>query len=124
MCSESRVQSGCSLAASSLVLQLTTVSLDLKGKKGLPGSIIKETGPHSFKVKLEDGKMVHCHQDQLRKCFIDENIITREPPLLTDDDLTIFTGSETRPVVVMSRQSSTTECCYPSPIHYRDQTTS
>ena len=66
------------------------VKNNLKGKKWIPGSIIKQTGPVSFKVTLQDGKTIRCHPDQLRKRDMDE---TKESdsPLLTDDDLTMFT---------------------------------
>ena len=51
---------------------------NLKGKKWLPSSIVQKTGPISFKVTLEDGKTIRCHQDQLRKCYIDETVMTSE----------------------------------------------
>ena len=62
----------------------------LKGKKWLPGSSIKKTGPVSYKVLLETGRIICCHQDQIRRCFIDETVTTKEQPLLTDDDLTML----------------------------------
>ena len=40
-----------------------------KGKKRLAGSIIKETGLVSYQINLEDGRVMHCHQDQLRPRF-------------------------------------------------------
>ena len=64
------------------------VKNNTKGQKWMPGSITKQTGPISFKVKLHD-------QDQLRKRDIDDSAVTLQPPLLTDDDLTMFTASET-----------------------------
>ena len=35
--------------------------------KWLPGEIHEKTGPVSFKVKLVDGRIRRCHQDQIRK---------------------------------------------------------
>lgn len=68
-------------------------------KKARVNSITNQTGPVSFKVKLHDGKIICCHQDKLRKRGIDDSAVTVQPPLLTDDDLTMFTGSETAPEV-------------------------
>lgn len=90
-----------------------------KGKKWLSGRIVSETGPVSFKVMLEDGKTIRCHQDQLRKRFTDD---TQGPPLLTDDDLSMFTGNSTTPV------ETPVEHCYPlqtrrPPACYREDST-
>ena len=38
-----------------------------KGDKWLYGEIVKKSGPLSFKVKLDDGRVAHYHQDHLRK---------------------------------------------------------
>lgn len=38
-----------------------------EGVKWLPGWIEERSGPVSFRVKLTDGKVVRCHQDQVRK---------------------------------------------------------
>ena len=43
-------------------------------------------------VVLENGKIFHCHQNQFRKWFIDD-LRVKEQPLLTDDNLTMFTDS-------------------------------
>ena len=64
-----------------------------RGNKWLPGSIVKETGPVSFQVKLKDGRIIRCHQDQIRQCFIDNNDENQEAPLLNDDDVTMFSGT-------------------------------
>lgn len=37
------------------------------GDKWLPGVIQKKTGPVSFVVKLTDGRVCHCHQDQVSR---------------------------------------------------------
>ena len=37
------------------------------GDKWLPGVIQKKTGPVSFVVKLTDGRVRRCHQDQVRR---------------------------------------------------------
>ena len=95
----------------------------------LAGLIIKKTGPVSYQVKLEDGKVVRCHQDQLRPRFTDVNVESQEMPLLNDDDLTMFTNvppSTTSPCTDTS--SPHMERCYPvrvhrPPIRYREGNT-
>ena len=92
-------------------------------KKSIPGSFIKQTGPVSFKVTLQDGKTIHCHQDQLRKRDMDETKKSNSP-LLTDDNLSMFTGRETIPEVTTESIPVGTECQYPSrsqrpPARYR-----
>ena len=82
-----------------------------KGQKWIPGSIIKQTGPVSFKVKLHKGKIIRCHQEQLRKRKID---MTQQSPLLTDDDLTMFTGNGITPRVATEQTHVNTERRYPS----------
>ena len=37
-----------------------------QGARWLPGTIEQKTGPVSFLVKLQDGRIRRCHQDQLR----------------------------------------------------------
>ncbi len=37
------------------------------GRRWLPGMVIQVTGPVSYKVKLHDGRLRRCHQDQLRQ---------------------------------------------------------
>ena len=41
------------------------------GDKWLPGVIQKKTGPVSFVVKLTDGRVRRCHQDQVRRCSVE-----------------------------------------------------
>ena len=77
-----------------------------KGKNWLSGCIVKETGPVSFQVKLEDGKTIRCHQDQLRQCFNDIGIEDREIPLLDDNDFMMFPNSTTPPEVTVDSSSS------------------
>ena len=40
-----------------------------KGDKWLYGEIFEKSGPLSFKVKLDDGRVTRYHQDHLRKRF-------------------------------------------------------
>ena len=99
-----------------------------KGQKWIPGSITKQTGPVSFKVKLHNGKIIRCHQDQLRKREIDDSALTQQSPLLTDDDLTMFTGNGITPQVVTEQTHVNTERRYPSrqrrpPARYREPVT-
>ena len=75
---------------------------------------------------LENGKIIRCHQDQLRKCFIDENIRVKEQPLLSDDELTMFPDNVTRPEVTYESAPTLTERRYPSrprrpPAQYQEQ---
>ena len=49
-------------------------------------SIIDKTGPVYFKVKLQDDKVIRCHQDQLRLRYT----IDSELPVLNDDDINMF----------------------------------
>lgn len=39
----------------------------LQGEKWLPGTIVRQTGPVSYSVRLSDGRERRCHQDQVRK---------------------------------------------------------
>ena len=44
------------------------------GDKWLPGMIQKKTGPVSFVVKLTDGRVRRCHQDQLRRRSVEVHL--------------------------------------------------
>ena len=57
-----------------------------KGQKWLSGLVIAKTGPVSFKVELQDGKVIRCHQDQIRLRYTEDS----ESPLLNEDDVNIF----------------------------------
>ena len=85
-----------------------------KGQRWLSGSIVDKTGPVSFKVKLQDGKIICCHQDQLRPCYTDDS----ELPLLNDDDVNMFPSVQ-EPRVSNDKVStdSTSERRDPSRIH-------
>jgi len=72
-----------------------------KGKNWLSGCIVKETGPVSFQVKLEDGKTIRCHQDQARHRFNDIDSEDKEVPLLDDNDLMMFPNSTTQPEITL-----------------------
>ena len=41
------------------------------GARWLPGVIEQRTGPVSCKVRLEDGRIRRCHQDQVRNRFVE-----------------------------------------------------
>ena len=58
------------------------------GEKWLPGQIVKSSGPVSFRVRLQNGKMIRCHQDQLRNRGT-EDPRPHEIPLF-EDDVNIF----------------------------------
>ena len=105
------------------------VKNNLKGPKWLPGFVVKQTSPVSCKVTLQNGKTIRCHQDQLRKRDVEDLAMTKEPPLLTDDDLTMFTGNSITPEVTNDSTQVNTERRYPSrqrrlPARYRDSVTS
>ena len=79
---------------------------------------------------MHNGKIIRCHQDQLRKREIDDSALplTQQSPLLTDDDLTMFTGNEITPQVVTEQTHVNTERRYPSrqrrpPARYREPVT-
>ena len=102
-----------------------------KGKKWLAGSIIKETGPVSFQVKLQDGRIIRCHQDQIRQCYTN-NSENQEEPLLNDDDVTMFSGTPVPQDVTANppaeNPSTPVERRYPSrvrrpPVRYREEDT-
>ena len=65
----------------------------------LPGSVVKQTGPVSCKVTLQNGRTIHWHPDQFTKRDIDDLVMTKELPLLTDDNLTMFTGNNITPEI-------------------------
>ena len=43
-------------------------------RRWLAGMIVKETGPVSFHVQLQDGQQKHCHKDQLRVRVVESDI--------------------------------------------------
>ena len=55
-----------------------------QGKKWLPGHILNHRGPVSFEIQLEDGRICHHHQDQIRKC-VSEYRCPEEASEETDD---------------------------------------
>ena len=46
------------------------------GQKWLAGTILKSTGPVSYSVQLKDGRVIRCHQDQLRLRYSNSQDIT------------------------------------------------
>ena len=44
------------------------------GDRWLSGKIVKVTGPVSFRVKLDDGRVHRYHQDQLRHQVVDDQL--------------------------------------------------
>ena len=41
------------------------------GNRWLAGTVTTVSGPVLYNVRLSDGRVWKCHQDQLRKCYID-----------------------------------------------------
>jgi transposase InsO family protein len=58
----------------------------------LPGKVQEVTGPLSYRVKLEDGRLWRCHQDQLRK-----RPVEREPEIVPLPDLSPSPEPEPEP---------------------------
>ena len=56
------------------------------GQLWLPGQIVKVTGPVSFHVRLTDGRLRRCHQDQLRPREGDEETMGQIPDSVPEDD--------------------------------------
>lgn len=75
------------------------------GEKWLSGHILKSSGPVSFKVQLQNGKMIRCHQDQLRSRFT-ENPQQKDIPLFEDDDVNIIPSSPNSAPVVLEPPST------------------
>ena len=74
-------------------------------EKWLSGHILKSSGPVSFKVQLQNGKMIRCHQDQLRSRFT-ENPQQKDIPLFEDDDVNIIPSSPNSAPVVLEPPST------------------
>ena len=50
----------------------------LQGDKWLAGTIAKKTGPVSYAVTMSNGRDRRCHQDQVRKRFVEIDIPVEE----------------------------------------------
>ena len=61
------------------------------GARWLPGVIEQRTGPVSCKVRLEDGRIRRCHQDQVRNRFVE---IPLESPTESDTTTPAMVSSE------------------------------
>ena len=57
----------------------------------MPGHIIESSGPVSFKIQLQDGRTISCHQDHLRKRFTKDPEQSDIP--LSEDDTDIAIGA-------------------------------
>ena len=92
-----------------------------QGSRWLPGKIIEFSSPGSFKVRLEDGRMKRCHQDDLRKRLVEEESEMSQlaPQVSTTDSgtpaetsevqtdtLQVPPGSEPEPPPAVSRTDS------------------
>ena len=83
------------------------------GDRWLPGVIQKKTGPVSFLVKLNDGRMRRCHQDQLRKHTVElsqelqtESNDTVPPVVIRESPSATASESSTAAEVTPAEQSS------------------
>ena len=68
----------------------------LQGDQWLPGSIEQKTGPVSYRVKLTNGKVRRCHQDQIRNRSVD---VSQDLPCEPDYDIVIPTTQAAVPTV-------------------------
>ena len=61
------------------------------GRRWLPGKIVYRTGPVSFRVKLDDGRLRRYHQDQLRPQEVEEEDNRRDvSDFRIDEDEALF----------------------------------
>lgn len=72
------------------------------GARWLPGVIEQRTGPVSCKVRLEDGRIRRCHQDQVRNRFVEiplesptefDATVSSEPSTTSAESPTITSGA-------------------------------
>ena len=62
-----------------------------RGETWLPGHVMESSGPVSFKVQLQNGRTISCHQDHLRRQFTEDPEQSELP--LCEDDLDITIGA-------------------------------
>ena len=74
------------------------------GDKWLPGVIQKKTGPVSFVVKLTDGRVRRCHQDQLRRRSVEVHM-----------DSSVDSEVSVSPTEISLPHTSSTELPVPTP---------
>ena len=75
------------------------------GNRWLSGTIQQQTGPVSFRVRLTDGRIRRCHQDQIRRRYVE---LPQESP--TDPDtVSVPTAGSNNPPVTASRTDAATE---------------
>ena len=71
------------------------------GDRWLPGVIEQRTGPVSFKVRLEGGRIICCHQDQVRNRSVEVSqeshteLDTTTPATVSSEPSTTSTESPT-----------------------------
>ena len=94
------------------------------GDSWIPAQIVKQAGPLSFIVKLENGRMVKRHQDHIRSRLVEsQNSSSDVTGLDRDSDLDFFPPSygshsaDPPPSRVVAR--STSESAEPVPHHTR-----
>ena len=72
-----------------------------RGNKWIPGVIQQKTGPVSYRVKLANGNIRRCHQDQIRKRSVeirspqDSNLEPELPDIEEDSMPTEHSNRET-----------------------------
>ena len=72
----------------------------------------------SCQVKVEDGRVMRCYQDQLRPRFTGDNVESHRIPLLDDNDLTMFTSAPSPAITPDIEVTNTNvERRYPSHVH-------
>ena len=68
------------------------------GQRWLSGRIVTCTGPVSFRVQLDDGRVRRCHQDQLRSRWLPDEVQREETPSAEEEEDTMSTASQ-QPIV-------------------------
>ena len=76
-----------------------------RGKKWIPGEIVKSTGPVSYKVKTNDGLLVRRHADQIKVTCADQEFESLTPP--SSDQLRPVVHSIPKSVVVENSEPKT-----------------
>ena len=81
------------------------------GRRWLPGTIVQITGPVSYQVKLEDGRLRRCHQDQLR-----QRVTAPDAPTVSDEGLEMESSDVTILIPSEVPQLELSDVTVPSPV--------
>ena len=86
-----------------------------QGDRWLPGTIVENTGPLSYRVAVARGRFMRCHLDHLRPRIVDEHQMQNETDVGVDDsldnlDTTLPEASQTPPVDSDIQEQSSDNC--------------